>query len=193
MGKCGLQALTAAHLTFMANLDIALIILKRSDTIEKSRWRLPSTRRTLDPIAAEPLIFRALREWRSNRVSPALIEAKLSLDGKIQTPAIRIANQVDRSGVFLLQFVDHGVKVRVTEEGCQEELGTPRRPSRHLTTLAFWKPMRILLNGRRQEGHDDLQLYLLQEYHLVLCDGSDNSQRKLSSSMQFFDLQADLL
>jgi hypothetical protein len=138
-------------------------------------------------------MFRALGEWRSNPVSPALIEAEVSLDGKIRTPAVRIASQVDHSGVFLLQFVDRGVKVRMTEEGCREQLSTPRRPSRHLTTLAFWKPIRVLLNGRRQEGYEDLQLYLLQEYHLVLCDGSHDSQHKLSSSMQLFDLQADLL
>jgi hypothetical protein len=172
--------------------QIALVILKRSVSIPKAKWRLPSTRRTLDHVAVEPLFLRALKEWRSNPISPAIVESEVSLDGgEIQDPVIRTAKPTDYSGVFLVQFVDRGVKVRVQEEACRKELHTPSRSSQHLATLAFWKPMRILLNGR--VGWSTGSFYLLQDYHIVLCDDSDDSKQSLFSEMQLFDLQADLI
>ena len=172
---------------------IALVILKRSVSIPKEQWRLPSTHRTLDPITVEPLFLRALKEWRSNPISPAIVESEVSLDGgEIQSPVIRTAKQIDCTGVFLVQFVDRGVKLRMQEEACRKELNTPPRSSRHLATLALWKPMRVLLNGKG-DWHEGVRFYLLQDYHIVLCNDSDDSKRKLFSSMQFFDLQADLI
>src|SRR5262249_32934213 len=110
---------------------------------------------------------------------------------EIQNPVIRAARQTDYTGVFLVQFVDHAVKLRMQEEACRKELYTPSRPSRHLATLAFWNPMRVLLNGK-VDWHAG-RFYLVQDYHIVLCNDSDDSKRKLLSSMQFFDLQADLI
>jgi hypothetical protein len=175
------------------DLHIALVVLKRSVSIPKKQWRLPSTRRTLDPIVAEPLLFRALKEWRSNPVSPAIVESEVSLDGgEIQSPVIRMAKQTDCTGVFLVQFVDHAVKLRMQEEACRKELNTPRRSSQHLATLAFWKPMRVLLNGKI-DSHEGVRFYLLQDYHIVFCNDSDDAKGKLLDSMQFFDFQADLI
>jgi hypothetical protein len=175
------------------DFHIALVILKRSVSIPKEQWRLPSARRTLDPITVEPLFLRALREWRSNPICPAIVESDVSLDGgKIHNPVIRTAKQNDCTGVFLVQFVEHGVKLRTQEEACRKELNTPRRASRHLATLAFWKPVRVLLNGKI-DWHEGVRFYLLQDYHIVLCNDSVDSKRKLFSSIQFFDLQADLI
>ena len=91
-----------------------------------------------------------------------------------------------------MQFIDRGVKLRMQEEACRKELNTPPRSSQHLATLAFWKPMRVLLNGK-SDWHEGVRFYVLQDYHIVLCNDSDDSQRKLFSSVQFFDLQADLI
>jgi hypothetical protein len=171
--------------------NIALVVLTRSVCMRKEEWRLPSTRRTLDPIKVESPVSWALRAWRSNPVSPAIIETEISLDGgEIQTPTIRTANQIIHSGVFRVQLVDGGAKIRILEEACRTALNIPRRPSQHLDTLAFWKPMRVLLNGKYDAYSG--RYYLLKDYHVVLCDDSATAEQKLSSSIQFFDLQADL-
>ena len=157
----------------------------------KAEWRLPSTRRTLDPIAVEPLVRSALGAWRSNPVSPALIQTEVSLDGgEARAPVVRKAKPIDHSGVFRVRLVDGGVKIRILEEACRRELQVPRRPSQHLATLAFWKPVRVLLNGKYDSTAG--RFYVLQDYHIVLSDDSDSAEGKLSSEIQFFDLQADL-
>jgi hypothetical protein len=175
------------------NLDIALVFLKRSVQMVKEEWRLPSTRRTLDPITVGPPVCWALRAWRSNPISPAILETEISLDGgEIQTPVVRMAKQTDYSGVFHVQFVDRSAKIRIQQEACRKELHTPRRSTQHLATLALWKPMRVLLNGK-YDYYEGVRFYLLQDYHIVLCDDADNAESQLCSSTRLFDLQADLI
>lgn len=138
-----------------------------------------------------PLVRSALSTWRSNPVSPALIQTEVSLDGgEARPPVVRKAKPADHSGVLRVRFVDEGVKLRIDEEACRSQLQKPRRPSQHLATLEFWNPVRVLLNGKYDSTAG--RFYVLQDYHIVLCDDSDSAEQKLSSAMQFFDLQADL-
>lgn len=165
---------------------VALVILKRSVSMSKSQWRSSSTRRTLDPIAIEDFVSSAFAEWQSNPISPAIVESQIKSDDQLDCLPVRKAEQTESSGVFLLQFVAGGVRLRISEEGCRKECCRPRQLSQYLTTLEPWKPVRVLLNGK---GHTwDDPYYVLQDYHLVLCD---NTERK-KHAPQLFDLQINL-
>ena len=165
---------------------VVVVILKRSTSMSKSEWRSSSTRRTLDPIAIDPFVSRAFAEWQSNPISPAIVESQIKSDDQLDGLQVRKAEQTECSGVFLLQFVAGGVRLRISEEGCHRERCRPRQLSQYLTTLEPWKPVRVLLNGKGNTWDDPY--YLMQDYHMVLCDDTERKEH----ATQLFDLQINL-
>ena len=92
-----------------------------------------------------------------------------------------------RNGALEVHTLDSAFKLKLNGEACQHQVYTPRRNSRHLAALAFWKPIRVLLNGKADWSSG--RYYYLQDYHVVLCNESMPSSLPAPELM---DLQADL-
>jgi hypothetical protein len=184
----------ATHLIGKPPLQLSIVVLKRRVCIPKQFWRERWCRRTLAPLTnAHALITRI---WQANRRTLpdfSFVEQLLQPDGSAESPA-RICPIQDREkslfDMFDFTFVPDGrIKVVLRGEVCSRQLGSPRRPTRHIAYLMPWKPIRILLNGRIQSGEAET-LYVLQEYHLSLC--AEPAPERLET-IQFVDLQADLI
>ncbi len=155
----------------------------------KATWRLRSTRRTLAPLSIESVVAAGLGAWRLDPLSRAIVESEIGPDGALlKPPVVRKAKDRDWSGAFDLQFSGDLVKLKVSQEACRREVYTPRRSSRHIATLRFWEPLRIVLNGKADWSSG--RYYYLQDYHVVLCNGSMPTSL---SPIRTFDLQADLI
>jgi hypothetical protein len=155
----------------------------------KATWRLRSTRRSLPPLPIEPFVAAGLSAWRSDPISPAIIESEIGPDGEIlKSPVFRKAKDRDWSGVFDVQFSGDLVKLKLSQEACRREVYTPRRSSRHIASLRFWEPLRIILNGKADWPSG--RYYYLQDYHVVLCNDLTPAS---FSPIRAFDLQADLI
>ena len=170
-------------------MRLAVLILKRSFSLPKAAWRLQSTRRTLEALDLEPLLAQALRTWDEGSPSPAIIEWEVAPDGTAQgRPSLREADSSDEAGVFELEFVSEGVKLRLSQEACHREVYMPRRPSRHIATLGPWETVRVVLNGKADWPSG--RFYYVQDYHVVVCD--NRSPERLRTE-RLLDLQEDLI
>jgi hypothetical protein len=168
----------------------SIVILKRSVSLPKSIWRLPSTRRTLPPLTRlQSLLETALHEWAAEDKSPALIEGEISEDGLSVTPRRpRGLKHQDSAGVFDLVTTNDQVKLRLSQEACRREVYTPRRSPQYIATLRMWEPIRVIINGKA-DWHSD-RYYYLQDYHVILCD---RPRGESLLAVRTFDFQADLI
>lgn len=74
----------------LMELPPAIIILKRSVSMPKATWRLRPTRRSLPSIPIEPHVAACLSAWRSDPISPAIIEYEIGPDGAaLKSPVLR--------------------------------------------------------------------------------------------------------
>jgi len=185
---CGGQDIR--HPTVKMCSQMPIIILKRSASIPKDCWRLPSTRRTLPALTLlESLLNAALLVWTPQDGSPTLIESEVGEDGiDVKTRVARALKDDDSAGVFDFRITGQKVKLRLSQEACQREVFTPRRSSQFLTDLKPWSPIRVILNGKA-DWHSGRQYYL-QDYHVILCDMPRPDGPLL---VRTFDFQADLV
>ncbi|MGA3049287.1 MAG: hypothetical protein ABSD67_21835 [Terracidiphilus sp.] len=167
-----------------------IIILKRSASMPKDIWRLPSTRRTLPPLTLlESLLDATLLLRTPQDGSPALIESNIAEDGiEANTGAVRTLKDDDWAGIFELKITGQKVGLRLNEEACRREVHTPRRSSQFLTYLKPWEPIRVILNGKADWPSG--RYYYLQDYHVILCELPRADGPLL---LRTFDLQADLI
>ena len=170
----------------------AIVLLKRSLSIPKHEWCERSCNRTLLTIDIEPLIKNIWRASRPDMPEQSFVELCLQADGSQKNPASIHSIQGQQKafiGDFGFSFVSSDrVKVMLREDKCSRQLGTPRRRARQISLLRPWKPVRVLLNGRAASSSG--QHYILQEYHLALCD---EPMPDLLDAARFVDLQADLM
>lgn len=171
----------------------AVLVMGRRIEFRKEIWRTPNTRRTLSAIDVTDLIA---GNWKTHRteVGPrGYIELSLSADGKAteNPPSFHpLEEQQARFFAGLFEFVYLSwfeVRLTLREEQCATVLPKPYRPNRALGTMAPWKPVRVLLNGRFAD-HDD-SVYVLQEYYVALC--CDPAPIEIEP-VRLIDLQADL-
>jgi hypothetical protein len=167
----------------------AVLILKRAISVPKHIWRLPSTRRALQPLSLEPLVARALEAWEPGLVSPAIVEHDISeIDGTAsRVPVARMAQRDDWAGVFHLSFSEEQVKLKLSHEACRREVISPRRSSQHIAELRLWKPIRVILNGKADWPSG--RYYYVRDYHVVLCA---EVRPESLGEVQIVDFQADL-
>lgn len=169
----------------------AILILKRSISMPKAVWRSPSTKRTLAPLTMEGLVDKSLQGWSARSpVAQLIIEADVAQDGSDLKAAVpRAALDKDWSGVFALNMVGAQVRLSLTQEACHREVRAPRRSTQFLTCLQPWEPIRVILNGKADDGSSHRHYYL-QDYHVVLCQGA---RPKGLQPVRTFDFQADLI
>ena len=167
-----------------------IIILKRSVSMPKDVWRLPSTRRSLLTLTlSESLLDAVLLAWTPQDDSRTLIQSDVAEDGiKVKTEAMRTLKDEDSAGIFDLRTTGQKVKLRLSQEACRREVYAPRRSSQFLTDLKPWEPIRVILNGKA-DWHSGRQYYL-QDYHVILCDMPRPDGPLL---VRTFDFQADLV
>jgi hypothetical protein len=167
-----------------------IIILKRSASMPKDIWRLPSTRRTLPTLALlESLLNAALLVWTPQDGSPMLIESDVAEDGiEVKTGVMRALKDEDSAGIFDLRATGQTVKLRLSQEACRREVYTPRRSSQFLTDLKPWAPIRVIINGKADWPSG--RYYYLQDYHVILCE---MPRPDGPLPLQTFDFQADLI
>jgi hypothetical protein len=110
-----------------------IVILKRSASIPKDVWRLPSTRRTLPALTLlESLLNTPLLFWTAENVSPTLIESDIAEDGaELKTRIVRTLRR-RLSGHIRFEITGRKVKLKISEEACRREVYTPRRSSQFL-------------------------------------------------------------
>jgi hypothetical protein len=167
-----------------------ILILKRSVSMPKDIWRLPSTHRTLPPlISLESLLDAALLVRTPQDGSPALIESQVAEDGiQVKTEVVRTLKDNDSAGIFDLRITGQKVTLRLSQEACRREVYTPRRSSQFLTDLKPWAPVRVILNGKADWSSG--RSYYLQDYHVILCD---LPRPDGPFAVRTINLQADLL
>lgn len=155
----------------------------------KAVWRTPSTRRTLAGFQIDSFLTSAWRQWMDQAISPAMVSCDLEAEPlALKSVTVRKLKPRDYSGALEIHLADSVFKLRLNAEGCRRQVYTPRRNSKHLAPLTFWKPIRVLLNGRA--GWYSGQFYYLQDYHVVLCNESMPSSLP---APDLIDLQADLI
>ena len=170
-------------------MAIAIVILNRSVSLPKEVWRLPSTERTLRPLALEALLPVVLQAWSSASAPALLIESDIAADGsEVRTQVPRPLKDTDWAGVFALSVVGEKVKLQLSQEACMREVYTPRRRSQHLATLRPWEPARVILNGKADWPSG--RRYYILEYSVTLCDTPRMGELL---PVRNFDLQADLI
>ena len=168
------------------SLSILLLVLKRSIEIPKTVWRLPATRRTLDPFPLAPL----LRLLLPQTIPPqsTLLTAELTPDATgITHQQTRPLKPIDHTAVFRLTQAQNTMKVALDSEACRLRLHHPHRPSRHLANFEPYRPLRVLLNGRADWSSG--RYYYLRDYHLILFPGPQPTELPPLTTI---DLQADL-
>ena len=137
----------------------------------KQVWRLPSTRRTLDPISIDPLVARAWQQALKEPALPVTIVADIEGDPPaIKSTAIRKTKPRDRSGALEVHVSGQVVKLKLNGEACRQQVYTPRRNTQHLGTLQLWEPVRVKLNGKADWSSG--RFYYLQDYYVVICGQS---------------------
>ncbi len=174
-------------------MQIAILILKRSQSMPKAEWRLPATRRTLASIEIASQVTSAWTAWRAQPESPALVICELETESAgskspgLKTNVVRKAKNKDHYGALELAISGENVKLKLNGAACQQQVYQPRRKSEHLASLQFWEPVRVLLNGKADWSSG--RFYYLQDYHVVLCNETMPAHLP---EPRLIDLQADL-
>lgn len=165
-------------------MSFALIVVSRGVTFSKDEWRRPGMRRTLVAIETRPI---AEGLYRGLTLGAEPLVCKAELEGT--AIARQSVGPLKRHhGVFELAVRDDGtVRLTLREEACSALYGTPRRHTQTVATLAAWRTVRVLLNGRLSSYSG--QTYRVHEYCWTLCAGESPEPWPESVTV---DLQADL-
>ncbi|MBN8732837.1 MAG: hypothetical protein J0L64_20035 [Acidobacteria bacterium] len=165
-------------------MSFALIVASRGVTFTKDEWRRPGMRRTLAAIDTGPLVEGAFRDLE---VGPTPLVCTVEWEGT----AIRrqsVGPLKRHHGVFEIAVREDGsVRLVLREEACSSLYGTPRRHTQRVATLAPWRTVRVLINGRYSSYSG--QTYLVHEYYWTLCEGAPPERWPEAVTV---DLQADL-
>lgn len=141
-------------------------------------------RRTLAAIEAGPMVVGL---YRSLQVGTEPLVCAAELEG---TAILRqsVGPLQRHQGVFAMAVREDGtVRLTLREEACSALYGTPRRRTQTVATLAAWRTVRVLLNGRYSSYSG--QTYLVHEYYWTQCAGAPPERR---AEILTVDLQADL-
>jgi len=165
-------------------MSFAVIVVSRGVALTKDEWRRPGLRRRLEPLRVGPVVeglYRGLTLGAGPLVCAAELEGAAILrqnSGLLQR----------HHGVFEIASREDGaVRLRLREEACSALYGTPRRQTQTMATLAPWRTVRVLLNGRLSSYSG--QTYRVHEYCWTLCAGEPPERWPEAVTV---DLQADL-